>query len=130
MDELKTTFKRYQNLTMSNEAAADCIERFNDAVKLHRKQKRVSKINKLTRWCRHLFVAPTPKKPREKRKIIMSIEAATAKPTVKAYVTLTTVWQNTLSAEERVSIGQDVCISFLGVEKGQRVFNHLVGEFK
>ncbi len=127
MDELKTTFKRHRNLTMSDEAATDCIERFNAAVKLHRRQKRVSKINKLTRWCRHLFVTPTAPKPRGKRKIIMAVEATATKPTAKAYLSLTTVWQNTLSAEERVSIGQDICVSFLGVEKGQRVFKHLIG---
>lgn len=129
MDKLKTTFRRYRNLTMSDETATDCIERFNAAVKLHHRQKRVNKTNKVTRWFRHLFTTPTTPKPRGKRKIIMAIEATAAKPTAKAYLSLTTVWQNTLNAEERISIGQDICISFLGVEKGRLVFKHLIGSY-
>jgi len=128
MDELKTTFRRHRNLTMSNEAATDCIERFNAAVKLHRRQKRVNKINKVTRWFRQLFGTPTAPRPLSKRKIIIAVDT-TVKPTAKAYLSLSTVWQNILSAEERVSIGQDICISFLGVEKGRLVFKHLIGSY-
>ncbi|KKL78549.1 hypothetical protein LCGC14_2023760, partial [marine sediment metagenome] len=84
--------------------------------------------NKVTRWFRHLFTTPTAPRPRSKRKIIIAVDTTT-KPTAKAYLSLSTVWQNILSAEERVSIGQDICISFLGVEKGRLVFKHLIGSY-
>lgn len=42
---LNAFFKDCRNKTMSRKMSSDCIDRFNDAVKRHRRQKRIDAIN-------------------------------------------------------------------------------------